>query len=141
VIRAGWYAGAALVAAVVSLVSGIARPDAGDDRVAASGVELFRTKGCATCHDGPDGASLTDAGPSLVDAAEWADDRMPDVSAREYIELSIRNPSAFISPSRTVQSGGPGGSMPLLRVTDDEIAELVSYLLDPGPLVSANGNE
>jgi cytochrome c551/c552 len=62
VIRAGWYAGAALVTATVSLLSGFARPDAAGD-VAASGVELFRTKGCATCHDGPDGTSLTDAGP------------------------------------------------------------------------------
>jgi hypothetical protein len=31
--------------------------------------------------------------------------------------------------------------MPLLRLSDDEIDALVSYLLDPHPLVSANGNE
>jgi mono/diheme cytochrome c family protein len=140
-VRAGWYAGSALVAAAVSLLSGIARPDAGDADVAASGVELFRTKGCATCHDGPDGASLTDAGPSLTDAAAWAGDRIPDLSASEYIELSIRNPSAFISPKHTVQTGGPGGSMPLLRVSDDEIDAIVSYLLDPGPMATRDGNE
>ena len=140
-IRAAWYAGAALVAATASLLSGVARPD-GDDEVAAmSGAELFRVKGCATCHDGPDGASLTGAGPSLVDAAAWAGERVPDVSAGEYVELSIRNPSAFISPAFTGPTGGPGGSMPLLRLSDDEIEALVSYLLDPRPLVPTDGNE
>jgi mono/diheme cytochrome c family protein len=106
-----------------------------------SGAELFRVKGCATCHNGPDGASLTQAGPSLVNVAAWAGERMPDVSADEYVELSIRNPSAFISPVYTGPTGGPGGGMPLLRLSDDEIDALVSYLLDPGPLVSSHGSE
>ena len=140
-IRAGWYAGGAVVAATLSLLSGVARPDDDGSGVAVSGAELFRTKGCATCHDGPDGTSLTDAGPSLVGAASWAGERMPDLSADDYVELSIRNPSAFISPEYHGPTGGPGGGMPLLRVSDDEIDALVSYLLDPGPLASTNGNE
>ena len=86
--------------------------------VAADGAGLFGTKGCATCHDGPDGASPMGAGPSLVDVAAWAGDRMPDVSAADYVELSIRNPSAFISPLYT-PIGGPAGGMPLLQLSDE----------------------
>lgn len=138
--RAAWYAGAAVVAAVASLLTGFARPG-DDDVVAADGAQLFRTKGCATCHDGPDGASLTDAGPSLADAATWAGERVPDLSAREYVEASIRNPSAFISPERRVATGGPGVSMPLLRMSDDEIDAIVTYLLEPDTLASSDRNE
>jgi mono/diheme cytochrome c family protein len=141
VIRAAWYAGAAVLAAAVSLLSGVARPDDGRGGATASGPELFRTKGCATCHDGPDGASLTDAGPSLVDAAAWAGERMPEVSASEYVEQSVRNPSAFISPAYVGATGGPGRGMPLLRLSDEEIDAIVRYLLEPRPLVSADGNE
>lgn len=138
--RAAWYAGAAVVAAAASLLAGAARPN-GDGEVAADGAQLFRTKGCATCHSGPDGSSLTGAGPSLTGAAVWAGDRMPDVSAREYIELSIRNPSAFISPAYSGSTGGPGGGMPLLRLSDDEIDALVTYLLEARPLASSDATE
>ena len=140
-IRAAWYAGAAVVAATASLLSGVARPDAGGEVATMSGAELFRVKGCATCHSGPDGAGLIGGAPSLANVAAWAGERMPDVSADEYVELSIRNPSAFISPVYTVGTGGPGGGMPLLRLSDDEIDALVSYLLDPRPLVSSDGSE
>ena len=98
VIRAAWYAGAAVVAAAASLLSGVARPDAGGEAATMSGAELFRVKGCATCHSGPEGAGLIGGAPSLANVAAWAGERMPDVSADEYVELSIRNPSAFISP-------------------------------------------
>ena len=138
--RAAWYAGAAVVAAVGSLLAGVARPD-GDGVVAAEGAALFRTKGCATCHDGPHGASLTDAGPSLADAAAWAGERVPDLSAAEYVEASIRNPSAFISPERRAPTGGPALSMPLLRLSDDEIEAIVAHLLEPDPLASTDRNE
>ena len=138
--RAAWYAGAAVVAAVGSLLAGVARPD-GDGVVAAEGAALFRTKGCATCHDGPDGASLTDAGPSLVGAATWAGERVPDLSAEEYVEASIRNPSAFLSPERRMATGGPTLSMPLLRMSDDEIDAIVAYLLAPDTLASPDRNE
>lgn len=139
-IRAGWYAGAAVVAAAASLLSGVARPDEPRDVAAATGEELFRTKGCAMCHDGPDGASMIGAGPSLVAAASWAGERMPDVAAADYVELSIRNPSAFVSPVYTGQTGGPGGGMPLLQLSDSEIDAIVEYLLDPA-LVSSDGTE
>lgn len=127
-----------MVAATASLLSGVARPD-GDPSVAADGADLFRTKGCAVCHSGPDHASMTGAGPSLANVSAWAADRVPDLSAEEYVELSIRNPSAFISPVYT-PSGGPGEGMPLLRLSDGEIDAIVRYLLEP-PLVSSDGTE
>jgi len=72
---------------------------------------------------------MTNAGPSLVAAWSWAGDRVDGMSADEYVAESIRSPSAFISPSYTSSQGGPGGGMPLLRVSDGEIDAIVTYLL------------
>lgn len=129
-----------MAAAAVSLLSGVARPDGDGGAAAANGAELFTTKGCATCHDGPDGASMIGAGPSLADVAAWAGERVPDLSAADYVEVSIRNPSAYISPVYDGPTEGPGGGMPLLRLSDEEIDAIVHFLLDP-PLVSSNGTD
>ena len=68
------------------------------------------------------------AGPSLADAPSWAGERIDGVSAEEYLEQSMRSPSAFISPVyRPI--GGPSDGMPLLQLSDTEIAALVDYLL------------
>lgn len=125
--RAG-YAIAAIVAAVASFGAAAVRPNAESETAAFDGASLFGAKGCATCHDGPDGQSLTDAGPSLAAAATWAGDRIEGVSAASYIEQSMRSPAAFISPAY-LSSGGWGVGMPLLQLSDDEIAGLVDYLL------------
>ena len=67
-------------------------------------------------------------GPSLADAPSWAGERVDGLSAEEYVEQSMRNPSAFISPVYR-SSGGPNEGMPLLQLSDDEIDALVDYLL------------
>ncbi len=125
--RSVWYAGAAVTAAAVSLIAAAARPGSAE-QARPDGAELFTVKGCATCHTGPGNASMFDAGPSLVDAASWAGERVEGLSAEEYIEQSIRTPSAVISPAYHVVTGGPRG-MPLLQVSDEEIDALVDYLL------------
>ncbi len=122
--RAAVYGAAALAAAALSLIAAAARPDTEPQTVALDGASLFTTKGCTACHDGPDGASLTDTGPSLAAAPAWAGERVEGMSAEEYIEMSMRNPSAFISPRAM-----PGVSMPVLQLSDDEIEALVDYLL------------
>ena len=126
--RGAVYAAAAVAAATLSLVAAAARPDAGEEVAALDGESLFTTKGCATCHNGPDGVSMIGVGPSLADAPSWAGERVDGLSAEEYVEQSMRNPSAFISPVYR-SSGGPNEGMPLLQLSDDEIDALVDYLL------------
>jgi mono/diheme cytochrome c family protein len=129
--RSALYAGTAAVAAVVSIVAATTRPDSSGGTAALDGASLFRVKGCATCHYGPDSTALGSVGPRLDNAAEWSGDRVDGMSAEEYVAQSMRNPSAFISPAHR-PSGGPGGSMPLLQLSDDEIDALVAYLLGDG---------
>jgi mono/diheme cytochrome c family protein len=124
----------ALVLAVVT----IATWDRGDgeaiadgpttvETLAGDGAQLFRAKGCATCHDGPDGRAAFDEFPSLAAAPSWAGDRRAGLSAEDYIAQSIRDPGAFISPAWI--GGGPTTAMPQLGLDETEIAAIVDYLL------------
>lgn len=91
-----------------------------------AGRQLFRVKGCAVCHEGPDVGS--DSGlPDLSDAPAWAGDRLPGYSAAEYLAESMRRPGAF----EAVEYSGPGTEMPTLGLSDEEIDALVAYLLAP----------
>ena len=128
--RAALYATAAVAAAALSFVAAAARPDAGGDTAAADGAALFVAKGCSSCHEGPAGRSLTDVGPSLAAAPTWAGERIAGIAAADYLEQSMRSPSAFISPAYR-STGGPSVGMPLLRLSDEEIDTLVDYLLSP----------
>jgi hypothetical protein len=122
------YAAAALVAAALSVLATAARPDGGDVAEALDGALLFQVKGCATCHLGPDTSPIVDVGPPLVAAASWAGDRVDGLSAEEYVEQSMRSPSAFISPEYR-PLGGPNEAMPVLQLSAGEIDALVAYLL------------
>jgi mono/diheme cytochrome c family protein len=87
---------------------------------------LFRTKGCAACHNGPD--TNAEAGfPDLSGARAWAGLRRPGLDASAYLHQSIREPSAFISPAWSGGGGAPG--MPQLSVSEAEADALVAYLL------------
>jgi cytochrome c551/c552 len=128
---AGLAAAAAIVAAAASVVSWqtTSTVNAGTDRTPATdGAALFRAKGCASCHDGPDTNTQFVDFPSLRNAPEWAGNRRPGMSAAEYLAESIRTPSVFISPAFT-GSGGPTSRMPDLAVTDAEVDALVAHLL------------
>lgn len=102
--------------------------------VVAPGQDIFRSKGCSTCHLGPGVESLVQAGPSLVDVASRAGDRRPGLSAREYLVESIREPSAFLAAGY-----GAGGAfiptevgrspMPLLPLSEAELDAVVDFLL------------
>jgi cytochrome c551/c552 len=88
------------------------------------GPTLFRVKGCATCHDGPDTSSFgVGVAPDLSELPQVAGERIPGMSAEEYVADSIRNPESFIVPEFTAIR------MPSLDVSDAEIDTLAEYLL------------
>jgi mono/diheme cytochrome c family protein len=93
------------------------------------GATLFQAKGCATCHTGPE-SNASDVGgfPSLAEAPSWAGSRRAGLSAEEYLEESIREPWAFISPEFH-GSGGPTTAMPQLGLSDAERDAVVAFLL------------
>ena len=97
---------------------------------ALEGASLFRAKGCASCHTGPDSASFHSAFPNLANVSSWAGERVPGMTAGDYITQSIRDPLAVISPQFR-GDGGPTTGMPALALSDAEVAALVDYLLAP----------
>lgn len=119
-------AGAVVLAVVTVAFWDTGSPPASGAR-AVEGAELFRAKGCASCHDGPDSRAGIGGYPSLVDAADWAGRRRPETSAGAYLAESITEPNAFISPALT--GSGPTTIMPNLTLTPDEVDALVDYLL------------
>lgn len=92
------------------------------------GAMLFKVKGCASCHIGPDSNSGMSGIPPLSNAIEWAGDRRPGMSAVVYLAESMRTPSTFISPAFS-GGQGPMTGMPDLNLSEAEIAALVAYLL------------
>ena len=95
---------------------------------ALDGQTLFHAKGCATCHTGPTSTASMGEFPSLAAASSWAGSRRPGVSAEEYLDESIREPWAFISPEYH-GSGGPTTAMPQLGLSDAERNAVVAFLL------------
>jgi mono/diheme cytochrome c family protein len=93
-------------------------------RTVLTGADLFQAKGCAQCHVGPATQPLVAEGPPLDDAPSWAATRVPDLTAEEYLDQSIRDPSVFRPPLAR-----SGTVMPGLVVSDSEIDALVDYLL------------
>ena len=91
---------------------------------AQDGAALFRAKGCATCHTGPDSTSDVGVGPELDDLAVTAADRVPGGAIDDYVRRSILDPQAFIA-------AGSYTGMPTLAVTPEELDALVAYLLPP----------
>ena len=124
-----------VAAAAVVLVTGAASwtqvwrtETAGTAAHRASGEALFRSQGCASCHDGPDSEAPIGGFPSLRAASSWAASRQPDVSARAYLAQSIRLPGAFTSPVFTTDVG-PTPAMPQLGLDEGEIEAVVDYLM------------
>ena len=95
---------------------------------AVDGEALFHAKGCATCHTGPTSSASMGEFPSLAAASSWAGARRPGLSAEEYLDESIREPWAFISPEFH-GSNGPTTAMPQLGLSDAERDAVVAFLL------------
>ncbi len=80
--------------------------------------------GCRLCHSLEPGVRLV--GPSLAGVATRAAQRVPGLSAEEYLYQSIVDPDAYVVP------GYPAGTMPpdaQERLTEEQIQDLVAFLL------------
>ena len=123
---------ACALGAVALAVVTVAFWDRGSPQVSSTsqvdGAELFRAKGCASCHDGPDSSALIYGFPSLLDANDWAGQRRAEMTAQTYLAESINEPSTFISPSYA-GGNGPTTAMPSLALSSDEVDALIDYLL------------
>ena len=96
---------------------------------AASGEELYRERvlggnaGCITCHSLD--ADTTLVGPSLAGVATRAADRVPGVTAAEYLRTSILRPAAYVvdgyEPDRMPANWGE-------VLTEAEVDALVAFL-------------
>jgi mono/diheme cytochrome c family protein len=84
---------------------------------------LFVGTGCGGCHRIGDNTPSIEIGPSLIGLSDRAGDRVPGLSASEYVAQSIREPQAF-----TVR-GYEAGVMPTFPLTAAEVDSLVEYLL------------
>ena len=100
-----------------------APPVFGGDPV-ARGKALITAQGCSGCHaissvPGAVGA----VGPKLDGVATKGATRKPGLTAEQYLEESIREPTAY-----TVE-GFPAGVMPKFPLSDAQIKDLVAFLL------------
>lgn len=105
-------------------------PEQNGDPAAAVGARLFAQgtlggqAGCKSCHSLSPGGIGT--GPSLAEIGLTAAERVPGLSAEEYLRQSIVDPNAYLVDDYT------RGLMPRSygdNLTPDEIDSLVAYLL------------
>lgn len=89
-----------------------------------SSIGSASASGCMTCHSLEEGVTLV--GPSLAGVAGRASERVPELSAEEYLRQSIVEPNAYIvegfSEGLMYQNYGR-------ELTDQQIADLVAFLL------------
>ena len=90
----------------------------------ARGRQLYRTLGCATCHERSLSNLFRPVGPPLDRVGQVAGGRVPGLNAQEYLRRSITDPGSYVVP-------GYPDSMPrgLARdLSPEELAALVAYL-------------
>jgi cytochrome c553 len=90
----------------------------------ARGRQVYRTLGCANCHEGSISNLVRPVGPPLNEIGLVGRKRIPGMSAEDYIVQSITDPGAFVVP-------GYPDSMPRALSKDlspEDLAALVAYL-------------
>jgi cytochrome c551/c552 len=97
---------------------------AGDDGPGdpARGQALFAQQGCAACHSAGEN---TIVGPGFKGAAVRAQARVAGMTAREYLNQSIREPASFIVPGFSNLMPASFANLPE-KDTDDLIAYIES---------------
>jgi mono/diheme cytochrome c family protein len=95
---------------------------------AAVGMVVYRAHACLGCHGWPGRGGVT--GPDLAGIATKGPEKMPGLTAEQYIRVSILAPSAFITPDC------PPGPCPDMmprnygeELPQEELDALVRYLL------------
>ena len=99
------------VAAYVAAVAGVPGRDTGElaqagPAGARTGLDVFTSAGCNSCHTLAEADSQSDVGPSLDDLARVAEERPAGMSVREYVRQSIVDPDTFVA------AGFEAGVMP-----------------------------
>ena len=101
----------------------------------ARGRELFRTKhGCALCHGDPAVPGSQIRGPDLSAIGARGAERVPGLSAAQYVYDSIRDPDAYHAEAPVAPDGTLLETMPVPTLTEQEAADLVAYLLQVSSL-------
>jgi mono/diheme cytochrome c family protein len=98
--------------------------EAATDAEAGEGLFFSSKTGCSVCHSVEPGVELV--GPNLSGVANIAGDRVPGLTADEYLLQSIVDPNAY------VVEGFPAGQMLDIfeeTLSSEEIDALVAYLL------------
>jgi cytochrome c553 len=90
----------------------------------ARGRQVYRTLGCASCHEASLSNLFRPVGPPLNEAGRVAGGRVPGLSAEDYLLQTITEPGAYVVP-------GYPDSMPRGLAKDlspEDLAALVAYL-------------
>jgi mono/diheme cytochrome c family protein len=119
---------AVLAAGLWLVLAACGGPDEGageplDGEALFSQTVLEGRAGCATCHSVEEGVDLV--GPSLAGVGTRAADRVPGLSAEEYLRQSILEPDAYVVEpySAGVMQSWDG------VLGDAQVDALVAYLL------------
>jgi mono/diheme cytochrome c family protein len=87
---------------------------------AAAGKALFAKSGCAACHTFAAAAATGKIGPDLDKLSESAATAKQPLAS--FIATSISDPNAYVAP------GYQPGVMPVFKLTDKQVADLVAFL-------------
>jgi cytochrome c553 len=90
----------------------------------ARGRQVYRTLGCATCHEASISNLFRPVGPSLDRVGQLGGERVPGMSAEDYLRQSITDPGAYLVPG--YPDSMPRGVAGALSAED--LAALVAYL-------------
>lgn len=110
------------LAVVVLAIACAPEPSATDP--IARGRQVYRTLGCASCHEPSLFNLFRPVGPRLDDVGRVAGERLPGMSPEDYLHQSITDPGAYLVP-------GYPDSMPRGLSKDlspEDLAALVAYL-------------
>ena len=124
-----------IVLAACSSTAAVEPETVGDPEKGRENFENAQRNRCASCHT-LDGDDTAKEGPSLLGISERAGKQVPGLSAVEYLEQSILEPSAFIVEEyqnrmkvyRIVNSDEVD-YMFADMLTQEELDDLIAYLL------------
>jgi mono/diheme cytochrome c family protein len=99
--------------------------DATTEQLVAIGEVIFEGRGlCSLCHTiGRKGAMRF---PDLADIAIHAGERVPEMSAMDYLAQSMYEPDVFVV--KGFNPGMPAMNRPPIELTDDETRAVIAYL-------------
>lgn len=79
---------------------------------------------CFACHDLDDSGDVVKEGPNLNGISERAGERVPGLSAAQYIHQSIMDPREYVVEDYSYMT-----TTVRRYLTEDEVADLVAFLL------------